>query len=67
MPSRWVTGVPFSTGHESPHHNRRKNDYSDQIRPAASFLELFLIYHGSALARLILRRHSRMLKQDYEN
>ncbi len=67
MPSRRVTGVSFSTGHESLHHIRRKNDYSDQIRPAASFLELFLIYHGSALARLILRCHSRMLKQDYEN
>jgi len=46
-----ASGLPkisFLVGHEFPHHNRCKKDYPDQIRPATSFLELFLIYHGGA-------------------
>jgi hypothetical protein len=44
-PLLMVIGISFSAGHKFPRRHRHKNGYPDQIRPASSFLELFVIYH----------------------
>jgi hypothetical protein len=37
----------FLAGHKFPRHDDDKNDYPEDIGPAPSVLELFLIYHWS--------------------
>jgi hypothetical protein len=38
-------GIWFSAGYQFPRRNHNKNDDSNQICPASSFLELFMIDH----------------------
>jgi hypothetical protein len=50
---RWIE-VSLLAGHDFPNRNHQKNNYPGKVRPASSFLELFVIYHSSP-RKLILR------------
>jgi hypothetical protein len=50
----------LSAGRDFPNRNHHKNNYPGKVRPASSFLELFVIYHKSTS-----QAHSTMLQGGY--
>jgi hypothetical protein len=59
---RGEVGILSSAGYQFPRRKHNKNDDSNQIRPASSFLELFMIDHCSSSQNQFVRCHKAAAK-----